>query len=285
MAFFSRVVLPLLLFIYIAIETYLKLNDSSLCDATGCKLAGELLKFNPLYLNYLGLFAVFSLTILGYLSLKNTLMKKVFFTVLYGAIAFEATILGYQYLVNPEPCIFCLGIFSSLLLIGLLSQTKNFILLATIALSIFIGLNTLAINKNKSYITADGLYLIQSNSCSHCKKVKKFFTEEKIDYTPISVREVNARSFLKFVDISSIPVAIIKNENTIQIIKGDKDIITHFSQEQEQKHVSKREETAQTQTNSSLDLTRDIFSATSEPGCAITITETPSCEDENRSQE
>lgn len=280
MAFFSRVFLPLLLFIYIAVETYLKLSHSSLCDATGCKLAGELLKFNPLYLNYLGLAAVFSLIILGFLSLKNTLMEKLFFVVLYGAVAFEATILGYQYLVNPEPCIFCLGIFSSLLLIGLLSQTKNFILLATVALSVFIGLSTLAINQNKAYITKDGLYLIQSDSCVHCKKVKKFFKEENITYTPISVSEVNARSFLKFVDISSIPVAVIKNKNTIKIIKGAKGIIVHYTQDE----ISKKTEVVPAQESSALGLPSDIFSATSEPGCAIAITETPACEDENKSQ-
>lgn len=280
MAFFSRVFLPLLLLIYIAVETYLKLNNSSLCDATGCKLAGELLRFDALYLNYLGLVSVLILIILGFLSLKNTLMKKLFFTVLYGAVAFEATILGYQYIVNPEPCIFCLTIFSSLLLIGLLSQAKNFILLATVALSIFIGLNTLAINKNKSYITSDGLYLIQSDSCVHCKKVKKFFKEEKINYTPISVSEVNARSFLKFVNISSIPVAIIKDKNGIQIIKGDKGIIAHFNQTLSSKNTQQ----IPIQESSNLGLPEDIFSATSEPGCAITITEAPACEDENTSQ-
>jgi len=280
MAFFSRVFLPLLLFIYIAVETYLKLNHSSLCDATGCKLAGELLKFNPLYLNYLGLVSVFVLIILGFLSLKNRLIEKLFFTVLYGAVAFEATILGYQYLVNPEPCIFCLGIFSSLLLIGLLSQTKNFILLATVALSVFIGLNTLAINKNKAYVTADGLYLIQSDSCGHCKKVKKFFKEEKIAYTPISVAEVNARSFLKFVDISSIPVAVIKTKNTIKIIRGDKDIISHFRKDE----IHKETKNTSVQESSALSLPSDILTATSEPGCAIAITETPSCEDDNKSK-
>jgi len=92
-------------------------------------LAGELLRFNPIYLNYLGLAAVSALTIVGFLSLKNTLMEKLFFLILYGAIAFEATILGYQFLVNPEPCLFCMGIFSSLLLIGLVSHFKNFLTL------------------------------------------------------------------------------------------------------------------------------------------------------------
>ena len=89
MRFFSRVFLPFLLFIYIGLETYLKLQHTSLCGEVGCKLAGELLKFNALYLNYFGLAAVFSLVFLGYRSLKSPFFKTLFFMVLYAAIAFE----------------------------------------------------------------------------------------------------------------------------------------------------------------------------------------------------
>ncbi len=79
MRFFSRVFLPLLLLGYIGTETYLKLQHSSLCGAVGCKLAGELLKFDAIYLNYFGLVSVFFLIILGYLSLKNRFYEALFF--------------------------------------------------------------------------------------------------------------------------------------------------------------------------------------------------------------
>jgi len=277
MNFFSRVLLPLFLFIYIAVETYLKLHHTSLCEATGCKLAGELLRFNPLYLNYLGLGAVFVLVLLGYFSLKSKLVEKLFFMVLYSAIAFEATILGYQFLANPEPCLFCLGIFSSLSLIALLSHTKNFPLIAAIALSVFLGLSTLAITKNKSFIVANGDYLIASKTCPHCKKVKKYFGEQNIKYTPISVEEASARSFLKFAGITTIPVLVHKDSQGLSLLVGDKKIIAHFKT---QNPVSKTTEipAPALQQSSALGIPSDIFSATSEPGCAITITETPDCE-------
>ena len=108
MAFFSRVFSPFFLLGYIAIETYLKLKNTSLCGEVGCKLAGELLRFNPMYLNYLGMIAVLTLLILGYLSLKSKKVEKLFFIVLYSALAFETTIITYQFIANPEPCIFCL---------------------------------------------------------------------------------------------------------------------------------------------------------------------------------
>jgi arsenate reductase-like glutaredoxin family protein len=284
MAIFSRVFLPFLLLAYIATETYMKLQNTSLCGEVGCKLAGELLRFNPLYLNYLGMGAVFTLLVLGYFSLKSKILERLFFIVLYSAIAFETTIIGYQFIANPEPCVFCLGIYSSLLLIAALSHFKRFAAVLAVTLSIFFGLNTLAISKNKAYTVNDGLYLIQSASCGHCKKVKKYFKENDINYTPISVNEVSARSFLKFVNISSIPVAVIKNSTGIRLINGDKDIIAHFDKQQlpQEKSIEMPQALPTTQ-SSALGLPSDIFSATSEPGCAITITETPACEDENTS--
>ena len=278
MNFFSRVVLPLFLFIYIAVETYLKLNHTSLCEATGCKLAGELLRFNPLYLNYLGLVSVFFLTILGYISLKSKLAEKLFFIVLYAAIAFEATILGYQFIANPEPCVFCLGIFSSLSLIALLGHVKNFPLIAAIALSIFLGLSTLAITKNQSFLTQEGTYLLHSDTCPHCKKVKTYLVEQTIKYTPISIEEASARSFLKFAGFNTIPVLVIKDAQGVRMFEGDQRIMSYYEKLNNTQPSKTQEQAVPAQQSSGLGLPSDIFSATSEPGCAITITETPDCE-------
>jgi glutaredoxin len=282
MAFFSRVILPFLLLTYISLETYLKLQDSSLCANTGCKLAGDLLRFDPLYLNYFGLAGVLSLFVFGYFSLKSKLLEKLFFIVLYAAIAFEATIISYQFIANPEPCIFCLGIFSSLLLIALFSRLKSFVVVLAVVLSIFVGINTLAIAKNKSFATSQGLYLIQSKGCAHCKKVKKFFAQKEIKYTPISVTEVNARLFLKFVDISIIPVLIIKEETGITVLSGDEDIIYHFeSTEAKVDTVPVLSEPSPVSSSVSA-IPSGLFGATSGSGCAITITEAPACDNTDK---
>jgi glutaredoxin len=290
MRFIARVFLPLLLLGYIATETYLKLQHTSLCGEVGCKLAGELLKFDALYLNYFGLGGVFILIILGILSLKNKFYEALFFVGLYGAIAFEATIISYQFIANPEPCIFCLGIFSSLLLIALASNIKHFAITLATVLAIFVGLNTLTVPQNKAFASTSGNYLIQSATCPHCKKVKAYLKENNIPYTPISTKEANARAFLKFVNITSIPALILKDKSQIQLIVGDKKIIAHFEKE---KHIvvptqaTKTPEELPTQQSSTLPLgglSSDFLSAGGDDaGCAITITETPSCEDDNAS--
>jgi len=282
MTFFSRVFLPFLLLGYIATETYLKVQNTSLCGEVGCKLAGELLKFDAIYLNYLGIIGLFSLVILGYLSLNNKFFSALFFIGLYAAIAFETTIISYQFVANPEPCIFCLGIIGSLVVIALLTHIKSFGIVLVSMLAIFLGMNTLAINKNQAFTVENGNYLIQSKTCPHCKIVKTYFTEHNITYTPISTQEASARSFLKFVDITSIPVLIMKEPSGITLLTGDKKIIAHF----ETKNTPKANTEEPTQ-SSSLDLSlgglsADFLSAgEDDEGCAITVTETASCEDDN----
>jgi len=283
MRFFSRVFLPFLLLGYIAVETYLKLKNVSLCEEIGCKLAGELLRFDHIYLNYLGIFALFSLLVFGYLSLKSKFFKTLFFTVLYAAIAFEATILSYQFIANPEPCIFCLGIFFSLLLIALFSRIKNFIVILATVLAIILGLNILTIPKNEAYVSTSGIYLIESASCPHCKKVKTYFAQNKIDYTPISANEVNVRAFLKFVDITTIPVLLLKDKAGITLLKGDKKIIAHF---ETQKSVNPTEtltvNTTATQ-SSVLGELSGFLDAEKDEGCTLTIVQTDTCADDNKS--
>lgn len=281
MAFFSRVFLPFLLLAYIATETYMKLQHTSLCDAQGCKLAGELLKFDSIYLNYFGMVGVFILIILGLSSLKKESSKTLFCTVLYAAIAFEATILIYQFIANPEPCIFCLGIFSSLLIIALISAPKKFLLPLGIVIAIGLSLNTLAINKNKAYLIENGTYLIQSETCPHCKKVKKYFAQKHINYQAISAQEANARHFLKFINIQTIPVLLVKTDNEIKIIRGDKHIITYYEQKSSSADVSpKATNTVAPSSAISYNPMNNHFltEGANDDGCALTVTETEPCD-------
>ena len=280
MRFFARVFLPFLLLVYIAIETYLKLQHTSLCGEVGCALAGELLKFDHIYLNYFGLAGVLSLIIVGYRSLKSTLFETLFFIMLYAGIAFEATIIGYQFIANPQPCLFCLSVFSSLLVIALFSQMKHFAVVLASVIFIFLGLNTLAIPQNRSFVSAPGLYLIQSETCSHCKKVKAYFSEHDIAYTPIASSEINARGFLKFLDISTIPVLIIKEHSSMTVLKGDRNIIAYFDA-QNKEEVQEDEVDSMPVQSSTLELSSDFLGAGGDAGCALTITETPSCADDN----
>ena len=230
MKLFSRVILPILLIIYIAIETYAKLHHTSICGTTGCELAGELLKFNSLYLNYFGALGALFVALFGWISLRREGFEKLFYITLYAAIAFESIMIAFQVLANPEPCIFCLGVYAGLLAIALFSNWKYLLYSIPAIVALYLSMASLTITQNRALVTENGTYLIHSETCPHCKNVKTYFAEHDIAYKKISIYDTNARFFIKQLDINAIPVLLIKEKSAAKILKGDKAIIAYFEQ-------------------------------------------------------
>ncbi len=228
MKFVSRVLLPLLLLLYIGYETWLKLHHESLCSATGCRLAGELLRFPSIYLNYLGIAAVGTILLFGLLSLFKPAFEKLYFITLYAAVAFESIMIGYQILANPEPCLFCLGVYGGLLLIALTSRPRWFLYALPAIFAIFFALSDLAIPRNEALITKDGLYLIASDHCPHCRKVKAYFAKKGIRYTKLDVNDPSVRHLAKALGIDEIPILVKRQGGKTTILYGDKPIIASF---------------------------------------------------------
>jgi glutaredoxin len=228
MKLFSRVILPLLLILYIAIETYAKLNHTSICGTTGCELAGELLKFNSLYLNYFGALGALFVALFGWLSLRREGFEKLFYITLYAAVAFESIMIAFQVLANPEPCIFCLGVYGGLLAIALFSNWRYLLYSIPAIIALYLSMASLTITQNRALVTENGTYLIHSETCPHCKNVKTYFAEHAVAYKKISIYDTNARFFIKQLDINSIPVLVIKDKLTTKVIKGDKAIIAYY---------------------------------------------------------
>ena len=228
MKFISRVLLPLALLGTIGYETWLKLHHLSLCSATGCKLAGELLRFPSIYLNYMGMAAVGAILLFGLLSLFKPAFEKLYFITLYAAVAFESIMIGYQVLVNPEPCLFCLGVYGGLLLIALASRAQWFLYALPAILALFFALSDLAIPRNEALIKGDGLFLIASDHCPHCKKVKSYFAEHNISYHKLPVSNPNVRHLAKALGIGEIPILIRREGGRTTVLYGDRSIIASF---------------------------------------------------------
>lgn len=226
---FSFIYLPILFFVYIGVETFLKLNHSSLCESTGCKLAGNLIWFEPIYLNFMGLATAFTLVVLGWLSHKEKISKKLFYMVLFSALLFETILLGYQFFVSPEMCKFCMGIYGFLFFITILSAPPRYLMMVIPAIvSVLVALSFLNMPKPKSFMVKDGTYLIQSPTCPHCKKVKTYMHDESIAFDKIDIKSIEAQNFARFMNFNTIPILLIKNGKNVQIINGDQDIIEFF---------------------------------------------------------
>ena len=278
----ARVVLPLLLFGYIALETYMKLHHTSLCDATGCKLAGELLRFDAMYLYYFGGVGALLLAVTGAISMRSARFERIFEALLLGALAFEAVMFSYQVAVNPEPCLFCMGVLGGLTLIALTALRNKLIPLFLLG-AVGTSLAMLATVKNAPTLTKEGTYLFYSPTCPHCKKVERYFKEHHIDYTPLSVTDASARRVLHYLGIDKIPVLVVKKGSGYAWTVGDEAIIRRYE-------TAASETSAPTPTESSAPAPASLSPASNgldtllqsggEEGCTLSVVPDPSCSGE-----
>jgi len=269
-----KTILPLLLAIYIALDTILKANNVELCSSTGCELAGELLKFNSTYLNYLGIAGALFLVILSLF--KN---EKLYTVIAVAMVAFESLLIASQLNLNPEVCKFCLGVYSFLLLILLNAKPKVFLYTLPTIAAIFVAFSILSIPKNKTLVSKDGLYLIASKTCPHCKKTKEFLNKEGIKYQVIKAEDTNAYHFAKSLKISKIPIAIEKKADSYTITVGDKNIIAKYGKK-EQTNTKEEPKTSQVEDANPL---QPKLNLSGEEGCSYSPIEEPSCESEDGS--
>lgn len=228
----SFIYLPILFFIYIAIETILKLNHSTLCESAGCALADNLLWFDSIYLNFMGLADALIILALGWLSYKRIVSEKLFYLVLFASLAFETILIGYQYFVSPEMCKFCMGVYAFLVVMMIASARKYFLMVIPVIASIVIALSLLTIPKSEAFVVKNGNYLIQSPSCTHCKKVKDYLNKEGIAFTKLNIDDIEAKNFATFLNFKTIPILIVKEGKSIQIINGDNNIINSFTKKE-----------------------------------------------------
>ena len=226
----SFVYLPILFFLYIAIETVLKLFGSTLCHSDGCALADNLLNFDSIYLNFIGLIDAIMIVVAGWFSYKKKIDEFFFYLILFASLAFESIMIGYQFFVSPEMCKFCLGVYSFLIVMTILAVTKRLLIVVPVVISIWVAMSFLAMPKTEAFVIKDGNYLIQSPTCPHCKKVKEYLKENNIAFTKLKIEDVEARNFATFLDFKSIPILIVKDGKNVQIINGDKRIIDSFSE-------------------------------------------------------
>ncbi|MCK4442142.1 MAG: hypothetical protein KAU90_09035 [Sulfurovaceae bacterium] len=224
----SFIYLPLLFTIYVTTEAVLKLFHSTLCESTGCLLADNLLKFDSIYLNLIGVADAFLILLIGIVSFNKKINEKLFFLVVVSSLLFETIMLGYQYFASPEMCKFCMGVYTFLVLITLLSSRKYFVMVFPAIIALITALSFLEIPKSQAFVFSNGNYLIQSPTCPHCKKVKKYLKEQHIDFNKLDIDNIEARNFATFLNFKTIPILLIKNDENIQIINGDKNIIEYF---------------------------------------------------------
>jgi glutaredoxin len=224
--------------------------------------ADTLLRFDSLYLNYIGVAISALIMIIGYLSYREKISQKIFYLLVFVSLLFETIMLGYQYFASPVLCKFCLGVYGFLWAIMISSSRRYTLMVIPAVLAIFTALSFLTIPKTQAFITQDGTYLIQSPTCPHCLKVKNYFKSHDIAFTKLDINSPEARNFATYMNFGTIPIMIQKEGEFVTIINGDEAILDYFKESQTALT------TPQTDTNSIISIDGSA-SSEKEEGCGF----------------
>ncbi|OCC16303.1 hypothetical protein DBT_0120 [Dissulfuribacter thermophilus] len=238
------------------------------CLNQGCKVVEKLTNIPSNAFNAIGLSFFIVLATLLFVIKRQTKGRKIFLfilkCILLSSLAAESVFISYQLFVAKTFCSYCLTIFSSIFIINMLLDFKQFITGTGIVMAGIIASSLL--NYEAGMLPTDQnldsgtyavktcsdpsktLYLIFSKDCSHCKKVLNALTGcnqcefhfnpiEKIDeiilpgITPEKYYDPHINIMtLKLLGINEIPVLIDKSEGGMLFIKGEKNIISYIEQ-------------------------------------------------------
>jgi glutaredoxin len=190
--------------------------------------ADNLLRFDSIYLNFIGVVVSALIMIVGYLAYKERISQKTFYLLVFVSLLFESIMLGYQYFASPLLCKFCMGVYGFLWAIMITASRRYTLMVIPAVLAILTALSLLTIPKTQAFVTGDGTYLIQSPTCPHCIKVKEYFKAHDIAFTKLDIHSPEARNFATYMNFGTIPIMIQKEGEFVTIINGDEAILDYF---------------------------------------------------------
>ena len=233
------------------------------CLNEGCKVVEKLTRVSPLVFNVVGFF-FFQIIYWGLHSARGEMRRLPQFvkTLLLAALAVEAILISFQYLVAQTFCVYCLGIFAFIVLLNLLLGLRQIVPGFLVFVAAILAFASLELNQNapdKQAFTAGvfasrpGLlkypenYLFYASTCAHCEKViasLKNNARATIHFNPIDQvttidlpkTTVNAgyssalnKTLLTSLGISEIPVLMTKTSDGWVIRRGETAILAYLS--------------------------------------------------------
>ncbi len=243
---------------------YTLYQGSPLCLNSGCKVVEKLTKVAPLVFNAAGLF-FFQMIYWGLRSARGEMRRLPGFvkTVLLAALAVEAVLIGFQYLVAQAFCAYCLGVLVFIVLLNLLLGWRQIAAGLLIFTTAALAFASLELNQSAApgqqaftagvFATRPGLlkypenYLFYSSTCAHCEKViasLKNNTRVTISFNPIDqVAAIDLpkatlhagyspdlnKALLTSLGIAEIPVLMTKTADGWTIRQGENAITAYLA--------------------------------------------------------
>ncbi len=241
-------------------------KGEAFCLNDGCSVVDKLTTIPPLYINLAGLLyfaALFSSNRWAGSGSRQGLDRTCLLLLL--GLAVEGVLLSYQIFVIRTFCSYCLVIFSIIALLNLLCGWKLLrlsiplfaVMLASFALLNFSPASLVALRSEtlasgtyavkRCSFPAQRLYFFFSADCPHCKNVLAVLEDCngcEFHFNPIDKNQTIAfaeleynssynpslnRVILSLLNISTIPVLLVQNNDGLTFIKGEEAIIRYVN--------------------------------------------------------
>jgi len=258
--------IPMVILSYLFINLYLVMTGATWCKSEGCEVSKSLLNIEQTDLYSLAIVAFIVLLVIGLQILKidSKKLKELFKFGLFTIMMCETILLSYLYFKTGTLCISCF-IFYTLVVI-------NFIILDTRSKTVFVipfmigafAMLDLDTNTTSNESLQSHYTLLQSPSCEHCKKVKEYLKENKIEYKKEDYTKYSG--LFSSLNITKIPVMLVKsNDNNFILLNGVSEILNYLDTNEIQKLEEKMEENIQSYSSSNQ------ISFDTKEGCEIDI--------------
>ena len=218
------------------LEVYLNFKGTSICHTQGCATVHLFDVHN--FLNYLGIIIFLFLSFISLLDSFNLITSQVIILrslLLSLCLMVEGFFVGFQIWFIKEVCHFCLTIFILVLLcfiLDFLSQRHYSFFICGILGFLAIFTATYLVNVNLKPLNLSFPAIVYQKTCPHCEKVIEYAKKHNIKFKSYEVKR--AYPLLRMLGLNSVPNLIYKENSTIIILNGDKNIIKWL----EEKYVS-----------------------------------------------
>jgi len=209
--------------LYLMVEAGLQVFGRSICVSEGCGLVAQLARFGDLSMILVGFIALAFLALLSGLNQRRQsgLLDSAINLALIAALAAEGFIVGYQVFWLAEVCLLCVsvfGIFVSLGLLRLLAGWKEAAagFAAFAAVLCFVGL--VLPPRGTALPTDKKMILFYSPECRHCSEIKEEIDKNKLEITPVLVKEYTAT--LKNLGVDNVPTLFVNGKYEKLILTG-----------------------------------------------------------------
>jgi uncharacterized membrane protein len=218
--------------LFVLLEMLLQSYGKSICGAVGCKLVAKYTRFGDISILLIGLGTFSLLALLSYLVTHRNRqdLSRSMDLLLVAALAGEGFFTGFQAFRLHAACVFCLTVFTFLVVLGLLrlfaghkEALAGFGAMATVFLLFYL---VLPVDTPVSLPADKQAVLFTSSTCKHCAALLKEMDEHRISVEHVLVD--GYAGVLKSIGVEGVPTLYVNNGKEKRFLTGKQIILDYL---------------------------------------------------------